>query len=50
MMDQDAYGEGHRSQLDLVEPVFKFTWVFEPSFTLVSMMGLLEKCYEIGHG
>ena len=45
-MDQDDYREGHRSQLYQVEPIY----VLELSFTRVSMTGLLEKYYEIGHG
>ena len=49
-MDQDDYREGHRSQLYQVEPISRPICVLELSFTRVSMTGLLEKYYEIGHG
>ena len=48
-MDQDDY-RGHWSQLYQVEPISRSIFVLELSFTRVSMTGLLEKYYEIGHG
>ena len=50
IMDQDDYREGHRSQLYQVEPISRSICVLKLSFTRVSMTGLLEKYYEIGHG